>query len=54
MCPKRNNAEEYVQAGIVAWGIGCNTKTPGVYVDVARFVNWIENKLQAEDISNDS
>ncbi|XP_046688887.1 phenoloxidase-activating factor 2-like [Homalodisca vitripennis] len=44
-CPSRFNPAVYVQAGIVAWGIGCGTDIPGVYTDVSRFRNWIDNKL---------
>merc|ERR1711874_341010 len=33
----------YVQAGIVAWGVGCGeTGTPGVYADVSQAVCWID------------
>lgn len=54
MCPSRNNPDVYVQAGMVAWGIGCGDKIPGVYVNVPHFVNWIHNKLNAQGISFDS
>ncbi|KAG8305069.1 phenoloxidase-activating factor 2-like [Homalodisca vitripennis] len=49
-CPSRDNPAVYVQAGIVAWGIGCGTDTPGVYADVSHFRNWIDNKLSISDI----
>ena len=35
----------YVQAGIVSWGIGCGSTLPAVYVDVARYVDWIEYQV---------
>ncbi|XP_055622434.1 phenoloxidase-activating factor 2-like [Toxorhynchites rutilus septentrionalis] len=48
-CPRGNG--EYVQTGIVAWGIGCGGKdVPGVYVKVSNFVEWIENHLQQEGV----
>jgi len=50
-CPSKSNPGVYVQAGIVAWGINCNTETPGVYVNVPFFVSWIHNKLQQHGIS---
>uniref|UniRef100_A0A1B6H4I3 Phenoloxidase-activating factor 2 n=1 Tax=Cuerna arida TaxID=1464854 RepID=A0A1B6H4I3_9HEMI len=35
----------YVQAGIVSWGLDCEGEIPGVYVNVAHFRNWIDQKL---------
>lgn len=38
---------QYFQVGITAWGIGCGQKDhPGVYADVSRFSNWIENVVR--------
>jgi len=37
--------QTYVQAGIVSWGIGCGTNLPAVYVDVARYTDWIEYQM---------
>ncbi|XP_046688996.1 phenoloxidase-activating factor 2-like [Homalodisca vitripennis] len=54
VCPSRNNPNVYVQAGIVAWGIKCGTVTPGVYVNVPYFIDWINNKLRARNIFLDS
>ncbi|XP_063222438.1 phenoloxidase-activating factor 2 [Bacillus rossius redtenbacheri] len=46
VCPTRGNPLQYVQSGIVAWGIGCGEdQTPGVYVNVAHFRNWIDEQL---------
>lgn len=50
VCPSTSDPQVYVQAGIVAWGIGCGSETPGVYVNVAQFINWIENKMSEYDI----
>lgn len=52
MCPNPNDERVYVQAGIVAWGIDCATETPGVYVNVAYFVDWINDKMSARNIVN--
>nr|XP_018901507.1 PREDICTED: trypsin-7-like [Bemisia tabaci] len=47
VCPIRSRPGYYAQAGIVAWGIGCGEDgTPGVYVNVAKFRNWIDNKIE--------
>lgn len=35
----------YVQAGIVALGIGCGNSVPGVYVSVAEFRPWIDEQM---------
>ncbi|XP_055372213.1 phenoloxidase-activating factor 2-like [Condylostylus longicornis] len=43
VCPITNKKLKYHQSGIVAWGIGCGTETPGVYVNVAYFRTWIDN-----------
>ncbi|XP_031630858.1 phenoloxidase-activating factor 2-like [Contarinia nasturtii] len=40
VCPTSNG--QYVQAGIVSWGMGCNNTTPGVYANLAWFRNWID------------
>jgi secreted trypsin-like serine protease len=43
VCPSKYNPNSYVQAGIVAWGIGCGEQgVPGVYADVAQSVCWID------------
>nr|XP_018906876.1 PREDICTED: tryptase-2-like [Bemisia tabaci] len=46
VCPIQSRPGHYVQVGIVAWGIGCGENgTPGVYVNVAKFRNWVDSKL---------
>ncbi|KAG4068616.1 hypothetical protein HA402_004957 [Bradysia odoriphaga] len=45
VCPVHGETNRYFQAGIVAWGIGCGDETPGVYVNVALFRNWIDSKM---------
>ena len=35
----------YVQAGIVSWGIGCGSELPAAYVDVSRYVQWIDENI---------
>lgn len=45
MCPLKNNPDQFHQAGMVAWGIGCGDQTPGVYVDVALFRRWIDDQM---------
>ncbi|KAG5895911.1 hypothetical protein JTB14_031818 [Gonioctena quinquepunctata] len=46
-CPIEGSPDRYFQAGIVAWGIGCGEdQTPGVYVNVAMFRNWIDQQMK--------
>lgn len=41
-------ANQWYVAGLVAWGIGCgNTNVPGVYVNVANYVNWIQQTTRS-------
>lgn len=52
MCDRGDGT--YVQAGIVAWGMGCaKADVPGVYVKVAKFSEWIEDQLSLEGLSFD-
>lgn len=44
---------EYVQVGIVAWGIGCGEDSiPGVYADVIQAGDWIENEIVSYKTGN--
>ncbi|XP_063989685.1 phenoloxidase-activating factor 2-like isoform X1 [Diachasmimorpha longicaudata] len=46
VCPLRSDPSRYVQAGIVAWGIGCGENgVPGVYANIAAARNWIDQQL---------
>merc|ERR1711982_15769 len=46
VCPSKYDPNTYVQAGIVAWGIGCGEDgTPGVYADVAKASCWIDSAI---------
>lgn len=46
----RGNAQQYVQVGIVAVGIGCGNHVPGVYVNVPQFRPWIDKQLRAKGL----
>ncbi|KAL1460475.1 hypothetical protein WDU94_012456 [Cyamophila willieti] len=41
ICQLKGQRDRYTQVGIVAWGIGCGSDTPGVYVDVKKYKKWI-------------
>merc|ERR1712076_14046 len=46
VCPSQSDPNTYIQAGIVAWGIGCGEDgTPGVYADVSQAVCWIDQAV---------
>ncbi|XP_075223308.1 phenoloxidase-activating factor 2-like [Lycorma delicatula] len=46
VCPIPGAPGRYLQTGIVAWGIGCGTDVPGVYVNVAQFREWVDYYMQ--------
>merc|ERR1712066_400209 len=46
VCPSQYDPNTYIQAGIVAWGIGCGEDgTPGVYADVSQATCWIDQAI---------
>jgi len=46
VCPSKYDPNTYVQAGIVAWGIGCGENgVPGVYADVSKATCWIDQQI---------
>ncbi|XP_037074410.1 fibroin heavy chain-like [Pollicipes pollicipes] len=48
VCPSKTDPNKYVQAGIVAWGIGCGEGgVPGVYASVPKLLTWVQEKLAA-------
>jgi len=49
VCPSKYDPYTYVQAGIVAWGIGCGEDgTPGVYADVSQATCWIDQAITCQ------
>lgn len=53
VCPMQgsDSPNRFYQSGIVAWGIGCGeNQIPGVYANVARFRNWIDEKMHAANL----
>ncbi|RZC40787.1 trypsin II-P29, partial [Asbolus verrucosus] len=52
ICPLTEESGRYVQMGVVSWGIGCgNNKTPGVYVNVPVFSQWIDRQLKTRNLN---
>lgn len=51
-CPIKGHSNRYYQAGIVAWGIGCNGPIPGVYASVAYLRPWIDEQLNLRGIES--
>lgn len=45
VCQIPGTRDRYQQVGIVAWGIGCSTTVPGVYVNVAGFRDWVNLQM---------
>jgi len=46
-CPITGLKDRYYQAGIVAWGIGCDGSSPGTYASTAFLRNWIDQNMQS-------
>lgn len=54
VCKIDGTTNEYYQAGIVSWGIGCKeSEIPGAYVNVARFRHWIDMQLQMRNLNSE-
>lgn len=46
IAPLSNRKSIFYQIGIVAYSIGCaRINIPGVYTNVPKFINWIEEKI---------
>ncbi|KAL0121999.1 hypothetical protein PUN28_007058 [Cardiocondyla obscurior] len=53
VCPLKNDPSRYVQAGIVAWGLGCGENgTPGVYANIAVGRRWIDEIIAFYNLDN--
>lgn len=45
VCPIPGEEGKFYQAGVVAWGINCGKDSPGVYADIAKVINWIDEVM---------
>ncbi|XP_014488938.1 PREDICTED: serine protease 42-like isoform X3 [Dinoponera quadriceps] len=53
VCPLKEDPSRYVQAGIVAWGLGCGENgTPGVYASIANGRRWIDEQMAFHNLDN--
>ncbi|XP_011693341.1 PREDICTED: serine protease 42-like isoform X2 [Wasmannia auropunctata] len=53
VCPVKNDPTRFVQAGIVAWGLGCGENgTPGVYANIAHARRWIDEQMAYHNLDN--
>lgn len=50
VCEIPNDKGRFYQSGIVAGGIGCGSRVPGLYVNVGQFTNWITHQLGFIDL----
>lgn len=53
VCPIAGTDNRYYQAGIVAWGVGCNEpRIPGVYVNMPMFREWIDEQFYLRNLND--
>lgn len=53
ICQIANGSLNYVQVGIVSWGVGdsCGQiNVPGMYTHVQKFTSWIRTEMQKKNI----
>ena len=49
MCQLKGPGSPWIIYGITSWGVGCaRAYTPGVYVKVSVFIDWIEEQTGVE------
>ncbi|XP_063837123.1 phenoloxidase-activating factor 2-like [Ostrinia nubilalis] len=53
VCPMQYQPDRFVQAGIVAWGVGCGGGVPGVYSDTSVVRDFIDDKMAAVGLGDE-
>lgn len=53
VCRIPHDVERYYQVGIVAGGVDCSGRIPGMHVDVSHFTNWILQQLRIVSLNLD-
>lgn len=54
ICPVKGEPDRYEQVGIVSWGLTCGiSNAPGVYVNVALYVDWIDREMELHYLDSD-
>ena len=47
VCPIIGETNKYVLSGLSSYGVKCFTETPGVYTNIAKFIDWIRENSEA-------
>lgn len=45
ICPVAGEKNRYILTGMASYGVKCFTETPGVYTNVAKYRDWIQENL---------
>lgn len=54
VCAIPNTVDQYYQAGIVSWGVGCHQPIPAVYANVANLREWIDKQMEENNFQTTS
>ncbi|XP_043287445.1 phenoloxidase-activating factor 2-like [Venturia canescens] len=54
LCPMKNDPNRYTQAGIMSWGLSCNSMDPIINTHIAEAREWIDQTMRAHNLDTSS